>query len=339
MVRNIIELAEELAYVENPGANFYIPKDAFIDFLYFHFVSLIEYRNLSNSNSNSLHQYLLNNNEEYNELHNKEELADHETSLESNIYRTSLNRFNTLNEKTMKEAEARKQNENRAQRYSNTVNIYDFQIELEKLLDIKADGGSLNTTYKRILQNNVHNISFSSLMKFNNALLANADDFNEPEKLLHHYLIEKGIKFFTLADIATRYERIKSDNDERTLLMRIYLMLFASDIPILYAQNAYFDLVETIDVLDENEVAKYQIEILSVTNYLKCIIGKVWEIYRGDINKISITEQDKEWQLNYLRKACYRNDYKLKTNFSADSFKSVMQILQIYNKKRKDAQS
>src|SRR5690606_4212652 len=116
-------------------------------------------------------------------------------------------------------------------------------------------------------------------------------------------------------------------------------MVFASNTPILYAQNSYFDLAETIDLTDGNEVAKYQVEILSVTNYLKCIIGKVFEIYRGDINKVSITEQDKEWQLNYLRKACYRNDYKLKTNFSADSFKAVMQILQIHNKERKDAQS
>lgn len=339
MVRNIIELAEKMASVENPGANFYIPKDTFIDFLYFHFVSFIEYRNLSDSDSSSLHQYLLNNNEKYNELHNKEELADHETSLESNIYRTSLNRFNSLNEKTMKEAEARKQNENRAQRYSNTVNIFDFQIELEKLLGIKADGGALNTTYKRITQNNVHNISFSSLMKFNNTLLANADEFNEPEKLLHYYMIEKGVKFFTLADIATRYEKMKDNNDERSLFIHIYLMVFASNSPILYSQNSYFDLAETLDITDENEVAKYQVEILSVTNYLKCIIGKVWEIYRGDINKISITEQDKEWQLNYLRKACYRNDYKLKKDFSADSFKVVMQILQEHNQQRKDAQS
>lgn len=338
MVRNIIELAEEMASVENPGANFYIPKDTFIDFLYFHFVSFIEYRNLSDSDSSSLHQYLLNNNEEYNELHNKEELADHETSLESNIYRTSLNRFNSLNEKTMKEAEARKQNENRAQRYSNTVNIFDFQIELEKLLGIKAEGGALNTTYKRITQNNLHNISFSSLMKFNNALLANADEFNESEKLLHYYMIEKGVKFFTLADIATRYEKMKSNNDERSLFIRIYLMVFASNSPILYSQNSYFDLAETLDITDENEVAKYQVEILSVTNYLKCIIGKVWEIYRGDINKISITELDKEWQLNYLRKACYRNNYKLKKDFSADSFKVVMQILQKHNQQRKDAQ-
>lgn len=337
MIRNIIELAEEMAYVENPGANFYISKDVFKDFVYFHFVSLIEYRNLINSDSSSLHQYLLNNNEEYNEWHNKTELEDHETSIEGNIYRNNLNRFNSLNEKTMKEAEARKQNENRAQRYSNTVNIFDFQIELEKLLGIKEDGGTLNTTYKRITKNNVHNISFSSLMKFNNVLLANADEFNEPEKLLHYYLIEKHIRLFTFADIATRYEKIKGDNDKKSLDMRIGLMLFASNSPILYAQNSYFDLAETLDIT--NEVAKYQVEILSVTNYLKCIIGKVFAIYQGDINKISITEQDKEWHLNYLRKACYRNNYKLKKDFSADSFRVVMQILQKHNQQRKDAQS
>ena len=119
------------------------------------------------------------------------------------LIRTSTNHFQSLNTRMKAETKKRRdemQGAPKSIRYTKPVEVYDFQKEYDVLMGIKGMGkSSLKTTYNKILQNHLKNISFKSYQEFVAFLKQDAEHYEDEDlQYISLYLIEKNLNFETL---------------------------------------------------------------------------------------------------------------------------------------------
>ncbi|MED1561529.1 hypothetical protein AJ85_17070 [Alkalihalobacillus alcalophilus ATCC 27647 = CGMCC 1.3604] len=340
MLYEKVKEATLLAQNNNPGANFYIPLEDFMEFVTYHLIAFIKMRNPISSKKMSMNQYLRHD-EAYSTSYKKVVITDEEEyKIFHNTLRNAINRFNALNHKTKAEAEIRKQAESekgsRGNRFETPITIHDFQVigEMPTLMDLKATKDPLNTVYQRILKNNIHNITFTNYKLFSEHLNDSITEQNltMDEKQLHHYLIEKHLKLHTLKSICKEYENmVQSKNlsltdEERKA--RLQLLLYATNMPMVQQWKTYIDLVKELPPYKFHAFIQ---EIDSITNFIKWILL----MYFQQNEDVVFDEQDLIYFNSYVDPKRFENDFVLRRDFSSQTFSIVMDEIKQGNEKDK----
>jgi len=338
MLYEKVKQATERARKKNPGANdFYIPIEDFIQFVTFHLIATFKMRNTLSSTKMSMSQYLQQD-ETYLKSYKKIAITEEEEyKAFHNTLRNAINRFNTLNHKTVAEEEKRKQIEaesgSRGTRFGNALTIHDFQVKSEMpiMMNLKEAKGPLNTVYQRVLKNNSHNINFTNYKLFTEYLNEEIQkqELKEDEKDLHQYLIEKHLKLQTIKEICKCYEDIlqatsnPSQSQQEQLVAidrqaRLQLMLYATNMPMLQQWVRYINVVNDLPIYKFDDFIQ---EIDSVTNFIKWIL---LEFY-NEHEEILFDESDMECFRKYIDPKRFQNGYGVRKGFSSNTFTSVME--------------
>ncbi|MFJ8263019.1 hypothetical protein ACIQ4I_13880 [Rummeliibacillus sp. NPDC094406] len=332
MLYERVKQALERARKKNPGANFYIPLEDFIEYVTFHLIATSEMRNTMTSKQMSMSQYLQQD-KTYKEFYERKAFTEEaEYKAFHNKLRNAINRFNSLNHKTEEEANQRKRSEaetgSRKARFENTITIHDFQAQSEMpiLMDIKEAKGEQNTVYQRILKNNLQNVNFTNYKLFEEYLNQEIQkqSLSADEKQLHQYLIEKHLKLHTLKEICRCYESIvKNTSNQKQILevdlkTRLQLMLYATSMPMVQQWQAYINLITR---LESCKFGRFIQEIDSITNFIKWILME----YCNKHEDIVFDESDMECFRKYIDPKRFQNDLSIRKGFSSSTFSIVME--------------
>lgn len=332
--------ATDKALAKNPGAKgFFISLESFHEFITFHLIVKIQFRNELDSGKMSMRQYLQRN-ATFKKSFDKTVMDDEEEyKLFHSTLRNAVNRYNTLNHKTIEQEQQRKEVEaqvgNKVSRFENTIEIYDFQAEAELpiLMGIKERKGSINATYQRVLKNNGHNINFTNYKEFVDNLITEVEEspISEENQMIQKYLIEKNLCYETIKLICKEYEELTAHSLSSLKAItdinqaRLELMVYVMKMPMIKQRKKYIEVVKDLPI---EKFMAFINEIDSIRNFCTCILLEFFEEY----DQIEFKLSDMEVFEAYVNLEDIKNDYKLRTGFSSETFKTVMEQIQKGNK-------
>lgn len=257
---------------------------------------------------------------------------DIDTQLK-NLIRTSTNHFQSLN--TRMKAETKKRRDEmegspKSIRFTKTVEVYDFQKEYDVLMGIKGMGkSSLKTTYNKILQNHLKNISFKSYQEFVVFLRQAAEQYEDEDlKYISSYLIEKNLNFETLKLMCTIYHRSKENFDAleaTSLVLDIFLLLRL--LPMIPVRER---ILEQIEHKNKEGLMELHVAIKNSLYFYNAVIADVMNKMKH-LPDAKADEKDIEIFKNYFHFESLSNQYSLRKDFTASDFAEILGRMESHN--------
>lgn len=254
-----------------------------------------------------------------------------------NFYERKLDHYNTLNFEKKNDLKKRIREEKLAKtlhgkeknRKGNIIRyqgneIHRFQLsEFRMLDDIKEGkdaGFNSNKTYKRIISDKgyINKINFRELQDFIDVLSQEIDKSGDEYKNIRYYKLEKRLNFELIKSVLKALHNCKEKQETDNAILDDLVILFK--LPLIKERQIYANIYPE---LNYSERMRWRIEIDGVFRFIQYAIT-VCESLLKNKNIDEIIKPELEGFKNIYMDFSYRNDYKIRKDFTAENFLSLM---------------
>jgi len=266
-----------------------------------------------------------------------------------NRYERLLYLFNTLNaENRMKhrlrqkqEAEYRKKKKENNQKTTGNpnrfkgVDIFPYQIGEFSALDEIKEGKGVNkkasTTLKRIISEKgyLKRIRFKDFKEFIEYLKTKIDQSGDEYKNVQYYKLEKRLGFELIKAAAVALKQCRENGYPLPIAARDLIEVF--HLPFISDRQKY---VLVYPYLDEEKRMIWRGEVEGIMRFLGYSAVLVLQEIEGKEDVYD--ESDWERFRNIYAPSSFKNDYKLRKDFTLDDFRILMETLDEYNTSRSE---
>ncbi|MCG1027617.1 hypothetical protein J5S49_04885 [Virgibacillus halodenitrificans] len=248
-----------------------------------------------------------------------------------NQYERLVDYYNTLNHHNKDKLEERRKQEKqkgKSARYKG-IELKSYQIpEFESLVKIKGDNSKEKTYYKRIMSDKgyIYLTKYKDIQRFNQQLLHDIDESEDSNPNIRYYKLEKALNFELFKSILKKLNACKGEvNFDKDSFLHDLLMVTQS--PLLSYRHQYID---NYPFHHEVDVKVWKRE-LSVTNEIlaQSIVAIQTAIDRSGVDILERVSWDR-FKSIYLP-GTYQRDYKLRKDFNADDFNTLMNYIDKQN--------